>query len=150
MKRTLLSLPLSFLLLFSLCSGAFCVTFPDIAGHVHEDAILRAVELGIIRGYDDGTFKPNQAITRAEAMTLINRLLKRNPHEDHLLKNMVTWPDNSDKTVWYYAQVQEATNSHTYTWGSNGRGEYEYWKALRQNRDWSKLETEWADANSGK
>ena len=75
MKRTLLSLLLSFLLLFSLCSGAFCVTFPDIAGHVHEDAILRAVELGIIRGYDDGTFRPDGGVTRAEFCAMTNRAL---------------------------------------------------------------------------
>ena len=71
-------------------------------------------------------------------MTLINRVLQRVPeHEDDLLDNMTTWPDNMDTSKWYYLAVQEATNSHDYGRKKNG---YEYWTVLKEVRDWSELE----------
>ncbi len=115
--------------------------FSDISGHWAADAINEAAAVGWITGYEDGTFRPDQYITRAEAMTLINRVLYRLVDADGVgnLSDMVTWPDNTaDK--WYYAAVQEATNSHYYT--REDIGYYETWTEIREPRDWAALETE--------
>ena len=77
-------------------------------------------------------------------MTVINRLLERQPDKDHLLDSMTVWPDNKDKNAWYYADVQEATNSHDYT----ESGKYETWKSMLPVRDWAAFETMWSDAHS--
>ena len=119
--------------------------FYDTEGHWAEPYINRAAEVGWINGYNDGSFKPDRAITRAEAVTLVNAVLGREPHEDHLLSRMVTWPDNP-KSAWYYEDIQEATNSHDYVWASGNA--YEIWTELLENRQWSKLEKEWSDAYS--
>lgn len=101
--------------------------FTDISGHWAEKDIERAVALGWISGYEDGTFRPDNFITRAEAMSMINRVLCRLPEtEDDLLDGMKTWPDNQPG-AWHYLAVQEATNSHTY----QAKGEiYEHWTDL--------------------
>lgn len=113
-------------------------SFGDIYGHWAQKEINVAYNNGWILGYEDGTFKPDQYIIRAEAMALVNRVLQRVPeHEDDLLDDMVTWPDNMDTTKWYYLAVQEATNSHDYCRKANG---YEYWTDLREVRDWAALE----------
>ena len=92
-----------------------------------------------IIGYPDGTFGPQRSITRAETMTLVNRVLDRQPEtEDDLLPDMVTWTDNADKKAWYYLAVQEETNSHYYEFKTNSS--FEKWTELRENRDWSQLE----------
>ena len=119
--------------------------FYDTEGHWAEPYINRAAEVGWINGYNDGSFKPNKAITRAEAVTLVNAVLGREPHEDHLLSRMVTWPDNP-KSAWYYEDIQEATNSHDYVWASGNA--YEIWTKLLENRNWAKLEKEWSTAYS--
>ena len=119
--------------------------FYDTEGHWAEPYINRAAEVGWINGYSDGSFKPDRAITRAEAVTLVNAVLGREPHEDHLLNSMVTWPDNP-KSAWYYEDIQEATNSHDYVWASGNA--YEIWTELLENRDWAKLEKEWSTAYS--
>ena len=119
--------------------------FYDTEGHWAEPYINRAAEVGWINGYNDGSFKPDQAITRAEAVTLVNAVLGREPHEDHLLSRMVTWPDNP-KSAWYYEDIQEATNSHDYVWATGNA--YEIWTELLENRDWAKLEKEWSNAYS--
>ena len=119
--------------------------FYDTEGHWAEPYINRAAEVGWINGYSDGSFKPDRAITRAEAVTLVNAVLGREPHEDHLLSSMVTWPDNP-KSAWYYEDIQEATNSHDYVWASGNA--YEIWTELLENRDWAKLEKEWSTAYS--
>ena len=118
--------------------------FTDITGHWAEDYINRAAAAGWINGYADGTFRPNAYITRAEAVTLINRMLDRAPDANHLLADMVRWPDNPE-TAWYYADIQEATNSHDYT--RAGTGNYEVWTELLANRDWAALEEIWSQAN---
>ena len=118
--------------------------FTDITGHWAEDYITRAAAAGWINGYADGTFRPNAYITRAEAVTLINRMLDRTPDANHLLADMVRWPDNPE-TAWYYADIQEATNSHDYT--RAGTGNYEVWTELLANRDWAALEEIWSQAN---
>ena len=114
-------------------------TFTDVAGHWAEKEISIAANHGWINGYEDGSFRPNQYITRAEAMTLINRVLNRLPEtKDDLHKDMKTWVDNMDETAWYYLAVQEATNSH---YNDNKEGtKFEKWTDMRETRDWSELE----------
>ena len=123
--------------------------FPDIEGHWAQDYINEAANAGIVDGYPDGTFRPQQYITRAEAVTMVNRTIERHPDADHLLDDMITWPDNPE-TAWYYEQVQEATNSHTYTMHTDAeKNPYEIWSELLPVRDWAQLEKEWSDAHSG-
>ena len=107
--------------------------FTDISGHWAEKYIERAATLGWIAGYSDGTFRPSNYITRAEAMTMINRVLCRMPEtESNLLPGMITWPDNQPGT-WYYLAVQEATNSHDY---DRKDAIHEKWTALTEAPDW--------------
>ena len=109
--------------------------FSDIATHWAKDEISIAYNNGWITGYPDGTFGPQRDITRAETMTLVNRVLNRQPEtEDDLLPNMTVWTDNANPKAWYYLAVQEATNSHYYEFKTNSQ--YEKWTALRETRDW--------------
>ena len=119
--------------------------FPDTVGHWAEQDIIRAVQAGWIKGNSDGTFRPNDPITRAEAMTLVNRMLDRVPDKDHMLSDMVTWPDNP-VSAWFYEAVQEATNSHDYE--RDEMGVTETWTGKLPDRDWSALEKEWSNAAS--
>ena len=113
--------------------------FSDIATHWAKDEISIAYNNGWINGYPDGTFGPQRDITRAETMTLVNRVLNRLPEtEEDLLPNMVTWTDNANPNAWYYLAVQEATNSHYYKFKTNSK--YEKWTELRETRDWTQLE----------
>ena len=111
--------------------------FMDISGHWAEAEIERAASLGWIMGYTDGTFRPDNYITRAEAMTMINRVLCRIPEdEDDLLPGMNVWPDNQPG-AWYYLAVQEATNSHDFQY----KGEiYEHWIKLTTDPDWTRYQ----------
>ena len=123
--------------------------FPDIDGHWAAEYINEAANAGIVDGYEDGTFRPQQNITRAEAVTMVNRTVDRHPDADYLLDNMVTWPDNPE-SAWYYAQIQEATNAHAYTMHTDQEdAPYEIWTELLPNRDWSALEQAWSDAHAG-
>ena len=109
--------------------------FSDIATHWAKDEISIAYNNGWITGYPDGTFGPQRSITRAETMTLVNRVLNRQPEtEDDLLPNMTVWTDNANPKAWYYLAVQEATNSHHYKFKTNSK--YEKWTELRETRDW--------------
>ena len=109
--------------------------FSDIAIHWAKDEISIAYNNGWITGYPDGTFGPQRDITRAETMTLVNRVLNRQPEtEDDLLPNMTVWTDNANPKAWYYLAVQEATNSHYYEFKTNSQ--YEKWTELRETRDW--------------
>ena len=112
-------------------------SFSDISGHWAENEIERAAAFGWISGYPDGTFRPDARITRAEAMTMINRVLCRMPQsESDLLDSMVTWPDNKPSD-WHYLAVQEATNSH----GFNRQGEVgESWTKLTSVPDWTRYQ----------
>ena len=113
--------------------------FSDIANHWAKDEISIAYNNGWITGYPDGTFGPQRDITRAETMTLVNRVLNRQPEtEDDLLPNMTVWTDNANPKAWYYLAVQEATNSHYYEFKTNSQ--YEKWTELRETRDGSQLE----------
>ena len=111
--------------------------FTDISGHWAEKYIERAATLGWIAGYSDGTFRPSNYITRAEAMTMINRVLCRMPQsEDDLLNDMTVWPDNHP-TDWHYLAVQEATNSHDF----DRKGEVnEKWTKLISVPDWTQYQ----------
>ena len=109
--------------------------FNDISGHWAENEIRRAASLGWIQGYTDGSFKPDQNITRAEAASMINRMLHRLPETvDDLLDGMVQWSDNQPSD-WYYINMQEATNSHDF----KQKGEiHEHWTKLTENPNWDR------------
>ena len=105
----------------------------------YNTAVSTLRSMGIITGYPDGTFGPQRDITRAATMTLVNRVLNRQPEtEDDLLPNMTVWTDNANPKAWYYLAVQEATNSHYYKFKTNSK--YEKWTELRETRDWTLLE----------
>ena len=112
-------------------------SFSDISGHWAENEIERAAAFGWISGYPDGTFHPDARITRAEAMTMINRVLCRMPQsKSDLLDSMVTWPDNKPSD-WHYLAVQEATNSHDF----DRQGEVgESWTKLTSVPDWKRYQ----------
>ena len=104
--------------------------FPDISGHWAEEAILEAAAAGWVGGYEDGTFRPENNLTRAEAMVIVNKILCRTPLSvDDLLDGMINWPDNADPTAWYYVDVQEATNGHEYEWLDKEQT-HEHWTQL--------------------
>jgi len=111
--------------------------FADLEGHWAKEEVDRAVDAGWIKGYPDGNFHPDEYITRAQVMTLVNRMLGRTPDTDGMREDMVRWPD-CPQDAWYYADVQEATNSHAYE--REAAGEPETWTALTENRDWTALE----------
>ena len=104
-------------------------SFTDLSGHWAEKYVATAVKLGWIAGYDDGTFRPDGKITRAEAMTLVNRILYRYVNGAGQHNDAVKWPDNTE-AKWYYFAVQEATNAHDYN--RQDDGVYENWTGLRK------------------
>ena len=111
----------------------------DISGHWAEEDINKLVSAGIIQGYEDGSFKPEQSITRAESSKIVNGILERTPHKDGLLEDMKVWPDNNEK-AWYYVDIQEATNSHEYE--RKTVKDSEKWTKLIDGRDWIEYEKE--------
>jgi len=114
--------------------GAFNdVTYSDW----YADCVQAAVDMGLVNGYADGGFHPNAYITRAESCAIVNRVLNRVPHEDHLLDEdeMITWPDNR-YGAWYYADMQEATNSHDYDWISVSGEVVEEWTDKLAEPNW--------------
>ena len=124
--------------------------FSDVSGSEwFVSALEKAIEEGIVEGYGDSTFAPDQYITRAQACTIINRTLGRTPVANALLpaSQMLTWPD-CQPGAWYYAQMQEATNSHDYVWTTDASGKKEKWTKKLADRDWAALEHTWSNANS--
>ena len=124
--------------------------FSDVSGSEwFVSALEKAIKEGIVEGYGDSTFAPDQYITRAQACTIINRTLGRTPVADALLpaSQMLTWPD-CQPGAWYYAQMQEATNSHDYVWTTDASGKKEKWTKKLADRDWAALEHTWSNANS--
>ena len=112
-------------------------TFSDIKGHWAKAYIERAAELGWISGFQDGTFRPDAYITRAQAVTMINRMLNRVPEDpSDLLPGMNVWPDCRPGD-WFYLAIQEATNSHDYR---HKAGSYETWTGLNADPDWTRYE----------
>ena len=111
--------------------------FSDIDGHWAEQYIACATELGGIKGFEDGTFRPDSYITRAEAITMINRVLNRIPEENSdLPAGMNTWPD-CNPGDWFYLALQEATNSHAF---QHKTGNYETWTGMNKKPDWTRYE----------
>ncbi|MEE0510352.1 MAG: InlB B-repeat-containing protein [Peptococcaceae bacterium] len=120
-------------------------SFIDIQGDEwYADAIQAAKEHGIIGGYEDGSFQPNDVITRAEACSIVNRTLKRIPEKEHLLPEslMRVWPDNADVDAWFYEDMQEATSSHEYEWIVYQDETVENWTGDREEIDWDEVERE--------
>ena len=117
----------------------------------YTDYVEAASRVGLIQGFQDGTFRPDANITRAQACVIVNRALNRKPDEDHLLpeKEMITWTDNNPGD-WFYADMQEATNSHDYTWLSKGSEKkyMEDWTKKLEQRDWAAFEHAWSTAHS--
>ena len=112
-------------------------TFSDISGHWAEKYIQRAAKPGWIKGFEDGTFRPDTYITRVQAMTIINRVLNRIPEEtSDLLSNMNVWPDCTTND-WFYLAVQEATNSHDF---KHKAGNYETWTGMNTDPNWTRYE----------
>ena len=115
-------------------------TFLDVDGDEwYADAIAAAEELGIIGGYPDGTVRPEANITRAETCAIVNRVLERRPHDEHLgdVDEMHNWPDNQPG-AWYYADMQEATNGHYYEWIDIDGAKFEEWTEVDKDYDWTK------------
>ena len=115
-------------------------TFLDVDGDEwYADAIAAAEDLGIIGGYPDGTVRPEANITRAETCAIVNRVLERRPHDEHLgdVDEMCTWPDNQPG-AWYYADMQEATNGHYYEWIDIDGSKFEEWTEVDKDYDWTK------------
>ncbi len=106
--------------------------FTDIFGHWAEKYITSSENKGWIKGYPDMTFKPEQDITRAEAMTLINNVLERGVPEENIHPDAIFWPDNPS-AEWYYEAVMEATNSHNYVYEEDGD---ELWTEMKPNKVW--------------
>ena len=125
----------------TLTNAGILAGFPD-GRFGPQEHITRAAALGLVSGLPDGTFRPNAEITRAEVMEIINNVLFRTPDKDHFLDDMVKWPDNSNPNAWYYEPVQEATNSHDYERVNNTSPET--WTKITQQRDWDALEAELA------
>jgi len=117
--------------------------FSDLSGWMRT-YINRAVAEGWVSGYPDGTFRPDQPITRAETAAMINRIFRRLVESpEDLLPDMIVWPDNpaavhDENLSWYYLYIQSATNSYTYEWKEYG--EYKKWLSIIEPRDWSVLE----------
>lgn len=121
-------------------------TFSDVSYlSWYADFVQAAVDMGLVNGYENGTFRPNASITRAEAVAIVNRVLLRRPDADHLLpwSVMNTFSDNVLESAWYYEDIQEATNSHDYEWLKSG---IEDWTEKLPERDWAALEREWSSA----
>ena len=122
---------------FDTGAGSTTQTFSDISGHWAEEYIRRVAGLGWIKGFEDGTFRPDAYITRAQAMTMINRVLNRIPEENSdLPAGMNTWPD-CNPGDWFSLAVQEATNSHAF---QHKAGNYETWTGMNKKTDWTRYE----------
>ena len=126
-------------------STTYSGCFSDVkASDWFSTCVETAKTSNLIAGYPDGTFRPNNAITRAEACTIVNRTLGRKPAKNHLnISGRINWPDCAD-TDWFYADMMEATNSHDYQMV----GLVEDWNRKLPQRDWAALETEWSHAYS--
>jgi len=113
--------------------------FSDINGHWASASINAVASISWVQGYEDGTFRPDLPITRAEMATIVNRVLNRIPETaDDLLPGMIIWPDNMDVVAWYYVAIQEATNSNYYARRDNSV--FKYWVQLLPARVWTVLE----------
>ena len=117
--------------------------FKDLNGSFADKYISLLYAMGILEGKGNNTFGPKDSLTRAQAITIVNKLIGRLPGDGTtsfgaVADQMKPWPDNMDTSAWYYAAVQEATNSHYYEFKTNSQ--YEKWTELRETRDWKALE----------
>ena len=116
------------------------ISFTDVPAQAwYAEAVRDGVALGLIEGDGDGTFRPEDTITRAEAAAIVNRMLGRKPHGGELLEQAAQWADNP-ADAWYYEDMLEATVSHDYEWLGDGETRAERWTALQPVRDWTALE----------
>lgn len=113
-------------------------TFADVSGHWAEEYVAKAVAMQWINGYDDGTFRPEDKITRAEAIAIVNRILKRSVSSENIIEGAVKWNDNGP-AAWYYEDIIEATNSHKFERVAEGKTE-EKWTEIIENKDWTSLQ----------
>jgi hypothetical protein len=113
--------------------------FADIDGHWAASAINTVAAQDWVRGFPDGTFRPEQPITRAEVAAIVNRMFVRLPETvDDLLDGMKVWSDNRDEGSWFFLYVQEATNSNAFE--KKADGIHKTWMELLPMRDWAVLE----------
>ena len=137
--------------------GFFETTTQEYAGYYtdvpdnawYTDYVEAASRVGLIQGFQDGTFRPNENITRAQACVIVNRALGRTPAEERLLPEdeMIIWPDCTPDD-WFYADIQEATNSHDYTIVTVKGEKVEKWSGKLPQRDWAAFEHAWSTAHS--
>ena len=110
-------------------AGTGSDAFTDISACWARQSINDAAALGVVHGYADGSFRPAALVTRAETATIVNNELGRSPENSGLSAGMKTWKDNADPAAWYYAAIQEATNTHQYSVGASG----EVWTSVAGN-----------------
>lgn len=131
--------------------GFFNTTLADYEGLYSDVAdglwytpyVEAASRMELIRGYADGTFRPDAEVTRAQACVILNRVLNRVSHKDHLLDpSLLNTYSDCTAADWFYADMMEATNSHSYQWLSDGESEAltEQWLERLADRDWTALE----------
>ena len=85
------------------------------------DAVVNSIQYGWIHGYGDGTFRPNNPITRAEVTAIVNNMLGRAADEDFVDEHAEELTQFSDiEKHWAYYHIVEATNDHDYTKPSSG------------------------------
>lgn len=147
---------------FAVIAARFCsqavegtASFSDVpADYWAAKEIVKAEQLGWIKGYSDGTFRPGKNITRAETMTLVNRVLERVVDQDGIHPDVMNWSDNPNTGKWPYYEVQEATNSHEYMrtdrYPEGQSFSYEKWTQMKENRDWAALEKQWKQENEAR
>lgn len=112
------------------------IAFSDVSADAwYADAVADGVALGLIEGRGDGTFGPNEPITRAEVAAIINRVLGRCAQDVRWPENVVQWVDNPPQ-AWYYADMMEASISHSYEWYGDEENQAERWTGLLQEPDW--------------
>ncbi len=101
-------------------TGTATTSFSDVDGHWAASSIAILVQTGVVKGYSDGTFRPNEGVTRAELVTMMNRLLKRGPLTG---VTTATWND-VPATHWAFGDIEEASLAHSYEVQSNGTEKY--------------------------
>lgn len=120
--------------------------FADVSGHWSEFYVEFAATRGYVLGYPDGSFRPDQPITRAETVTMVNRCLDRAVDEEGLCEGYTVWPDNP-KGDWYYYDMIEATDYHDFSRSKRKVEDqdyrYENWTRIKEPIDWKKHEIEW-------
>ncbi|MCL2402178.1 MAG: S-layer homology domain-containing protein, partial [Oscillospiraceae bacterium] len=112
--------------------------FTDISGHWAENYINRLAQFGWVEGSGDGSFRPNDLITRAEVAAIVNRMLNRVPDStDSLLDGRTRWPDKTNTNAWYYLYLQEASHSTEFVRLTNGNLN---WTEILPHIEWQRLE----------